>query len=498
MKQHWNSEPVDDQRHPNDRIQIEKQSGEIINQHAWHSMSNPGSRVNTPGGGGGAGGSNYPPGGGGGALLKGWNAGDITMKKTAAGFVAKKTGSASSHEEKGLVDEIFALDDAMRDSRLAALGAMSADPAVMHMVSMQSFLDGSQVVTDTGANASISASITDSIPYGANDNPALGGAGENSVGINDDDIARPLAEAIEHEKIALGTIPRYQPEKVLSDEQLTQLGQKQVSIDTIAAQLRWAKQKKERLIEEQRAALIAAAAEQARHNSEEGGRIGTSQSLADLNAMASDTDPRGGISIQTSEFANMDVEMGFRPEPLPGSHEDIGIKPMTPKHEALPSILTDTGGTLAKNGTGGGTTQQQPVLQHNKSIASFKSHGGDGSLYSLENPKEIQRLLDSNITAPPKQLKSTLTKSLPESPFKSYESRMKIIQSGIASHAGMGLWLSEAERAARLARWGPRAKSREGRYRVGQSSYEPTGSESPSPTKEEKDKRKKTFGQLLS
>ena len=116
-------------------------------------------------------------------------------------------------------------------------------------------------------------------------------------------------------------------------------------------------------------------------------------------------------------------------------------------------------------------------------------------MYSLENSKEIQRLLDSNITAPPKQLKTALSKA-PESPFKTYESRMKIVQSGIASHAGLGLWLSEQERAARLrAGWGPRSKSREGRFRVGQSSNRGGGF---SPTKQEISSRKKRFEQLLS
>ena len=78
-KQHWNSEMEGDMRHPYDRIQVEKQSGEIRNISAWYSSSNPGSRTNTPSESG----------------LKGWNAGEVTMKKTAAGFMAKLDGSGS-------------------------------------------------------------------------------------------------------------------------------------------------------------------------------------------------------------------------------------------------------------------------------------------------------------------------------------------------------------------------------------------------------------------
>ena len=73
MKQHWNSDPVGDTRHPNDRIRVNKDSGEIINMHAWHSDSNPGSRMSTPLADG----------------LKGWNAGEITQRKAGSGFITK-------------------------------------------------------------------------------------------------------------------------------------------------------------------------------------------------------------------------------------------------------------------------------------------------------------------------------------------------------------------------------------------------------------------------
>ena len=56
----------------------------------------------------------------------------------------------------------------------------------------------------------------------------------------------------------------------------------------------------------------------------------TSQSLGDLNAMTSMNGPQGGIALQTNHFSNMDIEMGFRQAPEPGSLEDIGIKANTP------------------------------------------------------------------------------------------------------------------------------------------------------------------------
>ena len=73
---------------------------------------------------------------------------------------------------------------------------------------------------------------------------------------------------------------------------------------------------------------------------------------------------------------------------------------------------------------------------------------------------------------------------------------MKIINAGVSAGAGMGLYMSESERLARISRWGPRAKSRNGRYRLGQTSA-PEG-HSFSPTKEEITKRKGKFKQLLS
>lgn len=428
-KQHWNSETEGDMRHPYDRIQIERQSGEIKNISAWYSTSNPGARTNTPSESG----------------HKGWNAGEVTMKKTAAGFMAKLDGQNSP--EKNIVDEIFAGDDAFRQS-------MQAASQSLHFASMQSFIDESKAVTNPGDIFDTTVSVDDST------------AAHTQADIEQEwEHVRPLADAIEQEKIALGTIPKYQPEKILSDEQLSQLGEKQISFDTIAAQMRWAKQKKVRQLEEQRKLGETA------DFSAVGTRMQTSQSLGDLNAMTTDLDPKGGVSIKTNEFTNMDVEMGFRPMPERGSHEDIGINP-------------DPGA--------GARAAQLPSLAKSGSMESLAK---SGSLFSLENPKEIQRLLDSNICAPPKQLKTSLSK-MPESPFKTYEARMKVIQSGVSSSAGLGLWLSEQERAARLAKWGPRSKSREGRFRVGHSSNG-TSDSGFSPTKEEVNTRKKKFGQLL-
>ena len=108
-----------------------------------------------------------------------------------------------------------------------------------------------------------------------------------------------------------------------------------------------------------------------------------------------------------------------------------------------------------------GITAQSPQLsptlqaiksQTNMSIGTgpMKDTGSlDKSMYSLDNSKEITRLINSNIKAPPHQLKS-LAKPLPESPFKSYEEKTRVIQSGVAASAGLSLWLSKTEREARL------------------------------------------------
>ena len=445
-KQHWNSETEGDVRHPYDRIQIEPQSGEIKNISAWYSSSNPGTRTNTPSESG----------------LKGWNAGEVTMKKTGSGFMAK-LGGDESNPERNLVDEIFAGEDAFRQS-------INAASQSLYFASMQSFIDESKAVGNPEEVGNTSASISASV-----DDSSAGGPTATDVEEEWGQV-KPLADAIEQEKIALGTIPKYQPEKILSEEQLSKLGEKQISIDTIAAQMRWAKQKKMRQLEEERKSAELAAFNYPN-------RMMTSQSLGDLNAMTTDLDPKGGVAIKTNEFSNMDVEMGFRPAPEKGSIEDIGIKPITAM--APPSQPSAQLPSLREGASQTG--------QFNKS-GSMASLGKSGSLFSLENPKEIQRLLDSNISAPPKQLKTSLSK-MPESPFKTYEAKMKVINSGIASSAGFGLWLSEQERAARLqAKWGPRSKSREGRFRVGQSSNVEGGF---SPTKDEIDDRKKRFGRLL-
>ncbi len=474
MKQHWNSEPMGDKRHPNDRIRVDSATGEITNVHAWHSEKNPGSRMNNPSADG----------------LKGWNAGKITMRKAGSGYITKLNDEATS-PEKAKVDEIFALDDTLRQ-RMTESSQISQSK---YMENMQAFIDGSQTLGNnsggplglTNSGGSVSASIDDSTVK-ETDEAALE---------EEWNKAKPLVDAIEHEKLSLGTLPRIQPEKVLSGEDLAKLGRNEISIDTIAAQLRWAKQKKQRQEEEARqkrlateemgqtgrtSALMVSNEVSQPENKE---RLMTSQSLGDLNAMISMDGPKGGIALQTNHFSNMDVELGFRQAPEPGSLEDMGIKSNTPKNLEPAATMNPMRSDSITLGAGMDLLQSQSQSQS----------GLEKSLYSMENPREIQRLLDQNLKAPPKQLKST-AQSLPESPFKSYEDKMKIINAGVSAGAGMGLWMSESERQARLARWGPRAKSRNGRYRVGQSSA-PEG-HSFSPTKEDISKRKGNFNQLLS
>ena len=118
--------------------------------------------------------------------------------------------------------------------------------------------------------------------------------------------------------------------------------------------MRWAKQKKQRLEEEARQKQLAADAKGDKMHAisqvacdglPQAGLVMTSQSLGDLNAMTSMNDPQGGIALQTNHFSNMDIEMGFRKAPEPGSLEDIGIKANTPMN-------LEPGATMGLQGSG--------------------------------------------------------------------------------------------------------------------------------------------------
>ena len=541
----WNSDDVNP-LHPSDRLVIDGTSGTIINVNAWH--SNPGSRANTPS-----------------ALgIKGWNANIPILKKFAAGYTSEVdesgalvrpgTGTRSrpqtsdNYQENGDNDR-----DAYREY-VPVQGERIESPNKLHQVGSE----GSQFAQSQTETKILHASISQlSMPqetmthltHSVNLDSHNASINDSAMDPEEWDFVKPLVSAIEHEKIALGTIARHQPEIVLTDLQLEELGKGKTTIDTIAAHARWAKEKKLRMSQKMQnteAQMINQAVGRSsvselmdkgkksphavgtHHNAEEGmemkgsplmtttatatntgtgeegdqpteGRLQTSQTLGDLNAMTSMNDPPGGIEIKINQFSNMDVELGFRPEPKPGSHEDIGIKPLTPLDVKSPLLSTQTDTVIP-----GGATQSpqlSPTLQAVKSQGNMSIGTGplkdtgslDKSMYSLEDSKEISRLINNNVKAPPHQLKS-LAKPLPESPFKSYEEKTRVIQSGVAASAGLSLWLSKTEREARLQRWGPRAKSREGRFRVGKSS-DPSASFSP--TKDQVAQRKKKSRALL-
>ena len=141
--------------------------------------------------------------------LKGWNAGEITQRKAGSGFITKINESEVSLD-KAKIDEIFALEDALRQK----IADASLYTQSEYMKAMQSFIDGSQTVDNSNGDGlmegSVSASIDDSTIKDTNGSELE----EEWVKV------KPLALAIEDEKIGLGTLPRIQPERVLSNEDL--------------------------------------------------------------------------------------------------------------------------------------------------------------------------------------------------------------------------------------------------------------------------------------
>ena len=440
----WNSDQEgwgdNDPTHPLDKIHIDD-SGAIVNIHAWH--SNPGSRANTPSLSGG----------------HGWDAIHPKTKVRGAGFTQPKSPEIES-----------------------------ASPKLQQVPSMIS-VDEQTECTDMG-------------------------------------LSQLLMKAIADEKQSLGTLPSMQPEKVLTDTHLEQLGTGQVSVDSIATQIRWAKEKRQRLAEDQeRQHQIDEANYQYKKKQEIASgqprddisnqalspiknssnieriedRPVTSQTLSELNAMVSNTDPVGGIGLTANQFTNMDIEMGFKKTPAPGTLEDIGIDVLNNHGAQSPQsnevqllgytdgVLPVTRSTIGANGIRKSASEVVDQKHFNPTITDALNTSV--SSYSvLEGPSALLRITDHIVRSPPKQLKSIPLGIIPNDPFKTFEARSAIEQHGIPAGAGQSLWMLPEERERRLKAWGPKSKSRKGRYRLGQSSDHNSAGFSPN-SKEDKLKR---------
>ena len=422
----WNSDQLDPMD-PLDKININGNTGEIANVNVFHSR--PGSRGPEPS-----------------ALgIKGWNANTPATRKMAGGFVVsveegRDVKYGSKREHKDIPREIYpteSIEEQRQQQQLMMYASQS-----MENMSSTDMIGYSDYVRDLdGAEGEIqsplpkfSRSLTDSVPD------------EDPDTIKD---SRILMDAIETEKIALGTIPRMQPERALSDNHLLELGTGKTSIDAIAAQMRWAKEKRQR----QSAAM---------QPSPENEKPSTSNTIGELNALTSNMPTVGGVGIQMNQFTNMDVALGFKPD--------------------------------------GNAAECEPnrTLSRTASAAMMNAAGikvdSTESMFSLENPNELKRLADANTKAAPRQLKSLARPILPVSPFKTYEERTKVTQQGVAAGMGLSIVLTGEMRNAKIRSWGARVKTSEGRYRTGRTSEFASGASEGllSPNKESIEKRRRT------
>ena len=435
----WNSDSLNP-LNQEDKINIDQSSGTIMNVNKWH--SNSGSRSNTPSATG----------------HRGWNANTPTTRKMAGGFVVSVLDGRDAFY--GVKDDLAPADSpaikrsSSPNSPIKNESRRSNDHVVAEVTS-----PAANLLESSGVTASYSALVGEmtglmsngGIPYSEND---MQSGSPNAF----DERSENLAQAIESEKRALGTVPRLQPEKVLSDSHLEQLGKGQISFDSIATQMRWAKEKQQRQLQQYRQQQNQAVLKPL-----------TSQSLGDLNSLTSMLDPPGGVGISVNQFANMDIELGFKPDP------SIGGEKSPVNMTSSPQLISDLSRNLSRYG---GSSNQ---------LLDAKL---DSNLF------EGKKLVDASIRAPPKQLKS-LAKSHPENPFKSFEEMTRVTNGGVAAGAGLSLALSDEARKARLIKWGQRAKSREGRYRVGGSS-DTTGQAFSPDKKEALEERRRKISKMLS
>jgi len=411
----WNSddfEPVN----PLDKLTIDRSTGGIINVNAWH--TNPGSRGNTPSASG----------------VKGWNANTPVARKMAGGFVVSVVdgrdafygGTKDGEHPDAKLSRLNSPDRARRPEQQAA-AIMPSSFADVELYRSMSTIDSTNFAQYEGAMRH--EAIQHAYPGSAKRDEV---APERPLTEESMNNVLKLIEAIDIEKKALGTKPSMQPEIVIGKDHLDQLGTGQISIDTIATQIRWAKEKRVR--------------EMQKHSSQESlsrsAKPSTSQSMGDLNYMTSSLDPIGGVGIQVNQFANMDVELGFKPHPA--DKPDSRGAP----NDSLPG---------------------SPNLSRHPST-NFFARAESASIFSIDNPNEIKRLVDANIRAPPRQLKSLAKPWEPNNPYKSLDEMTCIINYGVAAGSGLNLAMTDEMRKAKLTKWGQRVKTREGRFRTGGTS----------------------------
>jgi hypothetical protein len=338
-----------------------------------------------------------------------------------------------------------------------AYGLGATEPAAgipyQHSAKFGSASASAGAAPDDEINGLHTQSIDDSIRYDAEADDAGSLLADNT---------RVLMAAIELEKISLGTIPRMQPEKVLSYTHLEQLGKGQISIDTIATQLRWAKEKQLRQSQE---------LQLQRENEKLRPRLQTSQSLGELNALTSMLGPPGGVGLQLNQFTDLDSEMGFKPGTPYNTSQ--GQMQSSPEMEAAGA---GGGGFLSRQNSML-TSPSSPTAAAAAAAMKAKAKAKDGRGPSEAVTAEqlmLSKKMDAILSAPPKQLKTRAgvdtSTALPIMPYKSFEERMMVTNCGVAAGAGLSM-MSAENRAERIRTWGPRSKSRQGRYKTGGTSH---------------------------
>lgn len=456
----WNSddfEPVN----PLDKLEIDQTTGGIINVNAWH--SNPGSRGNNPSASG----------------IKGWNANTPVTRKMAGGFVVSVVegrdafygGTKDGELPDVKLTRLNSPEKLPGEQASAAIMPSSAAEVELHR--SMSTIDNMNFVQNMSKKIDLDQQ---GIPYVANEArmPDEPPPEEPMTGDSVNNMFK-LIEAIDHEKMALGTIPRMQPEIVISKEHLDQLGHGQISIDKIATQIRWAKEKRVR--EHQK--MLQSQSQESLSLSRSP-KPSTSQSIGDLNYMTSYLDPVGGVGIQVNQFSDMDVEMGFRPNPTDVPPSDARQVPS----DSLPGSPSLSRHTSTKDMSRMGSNMKNEFGKE------------DNSMLSFENPNEIKRLADAATRAPPRQLKSLTKAWVPGNPYKSLDEMTCIINYGVAAGMGMNVLMTDEMRKAKLIRWGQRGKTREGRFRTGGTSNTQQPGFSPD-NEEHKERKRKKISKML-
>ena len=237
---------------------------------------------------------------------------------------------------------------------------------------------------------------------------ADGGGGEEIA------AAHRAIDAIIDEMRGQGTLPSMQPERVLSDKQLEKLGTHETTLDSIAREIKWQRQKKS-----QKLRLAGTGVDTQTFTLTAG-----SEQQPPSNTLLSMTDGSSGGSVAgqaTTQWSmpNLSLELGFQPRPISESN-----------------------------------------------YAAINAN----SIANRPTPSDmVERITNAGEIKVPRQLK-TKTQSEPLDPFGSWDVRQKILSRGIPAGVGLPLWTG-----SRAKDWGARVKTPDGRFVAGTGSPDKKG-----------------------